>query len=136
MHFFFWYLWFLQNLPLPFELTMSLKCKSRWSKCPVRKAVLKKFTKFTENICIGVSFLTITCMNGSPSIQALPPLLDETYLVVVRGTYPLRSFSQVRQRGEYNWASRLQPSGQQIFSAVCQKLSKYWLDKIRKAFST
>ena len=28
------------------------------------------------------------------------------------GAYPLRSFTQVRQQGELNWASQLQPSSQ------------------------
>ena len=32
------------------------------------------------------------------------------------GAYPLRSFTQVHQRGELNWASQLQPSAQQISS--------------------
>ena len=36
------------------------------------------------------------------------------------GTYPPRSFTQVRQRGELNWASQLQPSGQQISSILIQ----------------
>ena len=37
------------------------------------------------------------------------------------GAYPLRSFIQVRQRGELNWTSKLQPSGQQIFSIVTSR---------------
>ena len=41
----------------------------------------------------------------------------------------------MRQRGELNWASQLQQSsGQQISSTVDK--GQYWLDKIRKAFST
>ena len=36
------------------------------------------------------------------------------------GAYPPRSFTHVRQRGELNWASQLQPSGQQISSILIQ----------------
>ena len=36
------------------------------------------------------------------------------------GAYPPRSFTDVRQRGELNWASQLQPSGQQISSILIQ----------------
>ena len=34
------------------------------------------------------------------------------------GAYPPRSFTQVRQRGELNWVSQLQPSGQPISSII------------------
>ena len=36
------------------------------------------------------------------------------------GAYPPRSFTHVSQRGEVNWASQLQPSGQQISSILIQ----------------
>lgn len=37
--------------------------------------------------------------------------LDETHLVAVRVLMRLRSFNKVRQWGDLNWASQLQPSG-------------------------
>ena len=37
------------------------------------------------------------------------------------GTYPLRSFTRVRQLGELNWASQLKPSGQQISSNIMSR---------------
>ena len=46
--------------------------------------------------------------------------LDERGLSTKKGAYPL-SFIQVRQRGELNWASQLQPSGQQISSAAMSR---------------
>ena len=50
--------------------------------------------------------------------NSLPPRWNSPYRD--EGTYPPRSFTQVRQRGELNWASQLQPSGQQISSILIQ----------------
>ena len=40
---------------------------------------------------------------------------------VEEGVYPLRRFTRVRQRGELNRASQLQPSGQQISSTIISR---------------
>ena len=64
---------------------------------------------------VAVIYLIYFCVNFVPW-WILP--LDETHLVVVRGLIHQEVSTKVRQWGELNWASQLQPSGQQISSTV------------------
>ena len=69
-----------------------------------------KHQKTSENLW------KFTCM-----VSSLYMKLINTCACLPRWTYPLRSFTRVRQRAEVNWTSQLQSSGLHISSIVMSR---------------
>ena len=64
---------------------------------------------------------TIWCMISEKSITncTSPPVV--VHVVAVRGLIHQEVSTKVRQRGEFNWALQLKPSGQQISSTIMSR---------------